>query len=445
MDITPQRTANASAVLPQAHAALHLRRLAAIALGHALEWYDWGIYAVFAPFFAGQFFGSGDQAGALLKSFAVFAVGFVARPVGGIVLGALADRRGRRYTMTLAVAAMALASLALGVVPSYGRIGVIAPVVLVIARLIQGMACGGELPAAQTYLSEIAPAARRGRWSSLIYIASVFGNSVGIALGLGLTISLSDSQMHTWGWRVPFLVGAVFGIVTAFMRRVMAEPDVFVSAQAQRRPTPAVSTTIRRHYQRALQVIGLTVGLTVAYYAWVVATPSYAMTTLGLPSSRALSAAILAAVPFMLMMPFWGSLADRLGRRPVLLIGTLGGAVVQFPLQHLLGGSSVRLFLALVIAMVPLAAAVSILPAVYAELFPTGIRASGMAVPYSLTTAAFGGTAPYLQDWVSSHLSRSAFDGYVVVLLLVSAATVVSLPETRGRSLADDSSWWSPR
>lgn len=440
MDIISQRASDASAVPLQAQAALPLRRLAAIALGHALEWYDWGIYAVFAPFFAGQFFGSGDQTGAVLKSLAVFAVGFVARPVGGIVLGALADRRGRRYTMTLAVAAMALASLALGVVPSYGHIGIMAPVVLVIARLIQGMACGGELPAAQTYLSEIAPAARRGRWSSLIYIASVFGNSVGIALGLVLTISLSDSQMHAWGWRVPFLVGAVFGIVTAFMRRVMAEPDVFVSAKAQRRPSVTVSTTIRRHYKRALQVIGLTVGLTVAYYAWVVAAPSYAITTLGLPSSQALGAAILAAVPFMLMMPFWGSLADRLGRRPVLLVGTLGGAVAQFPLQHLLGGSAVRLFLALVIAMVPLAAAVSILPAVYAELFPTGIRASGMAVPYSFTTAAFGGTAPYLQDWVSSHLSRSVFDGYVVALLLVSAATVLSLPETRGQSMADGSS-----
>lgn len=415
----------------------HRKRIIAIAGGHALEWYDWGIYAVFVPFFAGQFFGSGDSAAAVLKSFAVFAVGFLARPLGGALLGSLADRRGRRYTMTLAVACMAGASLVLGITPTYGTIGIAAPVVLVLARLAQGMACGGELPAAQTYLSEIAPAARRGRWSSLIYIASVFGNTTGVGVGLILTLSLSDAQMHSWGWRVPFLVGAVLGVVTAFMRRVMAEPEVFVKDKATHAPSRRLASSITRHRVQGLQVIGLTVGLTVTYYSWVVAAPSYAITAFSMPSSHALTAAILAAVPFMAMMPFWGAVSDRIGRRRVLLIGVLGSAAVQFPLQHLLGGSAVRLFFALLIAMIPLAASVSILPAVYAELFPTGIRASGMAIPYSLTAAIFGGTAPYLQDWVGSHISRSAFDGYVVLLLLITAATVVTIPETRGMEMDD--------
>lgn len=337
--------------------------------------------------------------------------------------------------MTLAVGTMALASLVLGVTPTHHTIGVVAPLVLLTARLAQGMACGGELPAAQTYLAEIAPARSRGRWSSIIYIASVFGNTTGIALGLVLTLWLSDAQMHDWGWRVPFVIGAVLGTVTALMRRVMAEPQIFLSGRPDR-AKPA-RTPRRRYGRRTFQVIGLSVGLTVAYYSWVVAAPAYAISTLRVPPSHALGAAILAAVPFMALMPLWGAVSDRIGRRPVLLVAVLASAVLQFPLEGLLSGGAGNLFLALVLAMAPLGAAVSILPAVYAELFPTAIRASGMALPYSLTTALFGGTAPYLQDWVSVHLSRPVFDAYIVGLLAITAVTIISLPETRGHSLEE--------
>jgi len=417
----------------QPHAAPK-RHLAAIGLGHAIEWYDWGVYAVFAPFFANQFFDSSNAATAVLASLAVFAVGFGARPLGGIVFGLLADRRGRRFAMMVAVACMAAASLVLGLTPSYHVIGIWAPIVLLFTRLLQGMACGGELPAAQTYLSEIAPPARRGRWSSLIYIASVSGNTTGIALGLLLTSQLSTAAMHEWGWRVPFLVGGALGLITLYMRRVMDEPEVFRASGESARGRD-IFATILGHRRQCVQVVGLSIGFTVVYYAWVIAAPSYAITTLKIGTTQALTAAIGAALVFMATMPLWGALSDRIGRKPVLLISVLGSAVVQFPLQWLLQDSAWQLFLALLIAMVPLAAGVSILPAVYAELFPTGIRSSGMAIPYSITVALFGGTAPYLQGWTSEHLGRSAFDAYVVVVLLITAVTVLTLPETRRNSL----------
>jgi MFS transporter, MHS family, alpha-ketoglutarate permease len=410
------------------------RHLAAIGLGHAIEWYDWGVYAVFAPFFADQFFDAADPTTAVLASLAVFAVGFGARPLGGILFGVLADRRGRRFAMMLAVGCMAAASFVLGLTPSYHTIGLWAPILLLATRLVQGMACGGELPAAQTYLSEIAPPARRGRWSSLIYVSSVLGNTTGIALGLLLTSQLSTTAMHEWGWRVPFLLGGVFGLITAYMRRVMDEPDVFRSG-AETRGAPSILVTLYLHRRQVGQVVGLSIGFTVVYYTWVIAAPSYAITTLHIGSAAALTAAICAALVFMAAMPLWGALSDRIGRKPVLLISVLGSAAVQFPLQGLLQDTASQLFLALLIAMVPLAAGVSILPAVYAELFPTGIRSSGMAISYSITVALFGGTAPYLLGWASAHLGRSAFDGYVVAVLLITAATVLTLPETRASSL----------
>ncbi|GAA4512872.1 MFS transporter [Actinoallomurus oryzae] len=408
------------------------RALLGTALGHALEWYDWGIYAIFVPFFSTRFFAPHDEVSAVLSSLAVFAVGFAARPIGGLVVGRLADRVGRKPMMLATVAGMAAGSLIIGLCPTYATLGAGASAILVLARVLQGLATGGELPSAQTYLAEYAPRRRRGLWSSVIYIASVGGNTIGVLLGLLLSALLSESDMASFGWRIPFIVGGVLGAGTLWIRRSLAETAAFTDEREER---PRLWQEVLRHRRQAVQVVGMSVGLTVVYYAWVIAAPAYAIDAMHVNADSAMLAGVLSSLLLIGLLPAWGALSDRVGRRPVLLISTLGTAVSLFPLQAMINGSAWRLGVAMAIAMVFIGAGVSILPAAYAEMFPTHIRTVGLAVPYSIAVAAFGGTAPYLQTWMGETAGRAAFTGYVVLLLLVSAMTVLTLPETRGMSL----------
>lgn len=408
------------------------RALVGTALGHALEWYDWGIYAIFVPFFSTRFFDSRDEVSAVLSSLAVFAVGFAARPVGGLIVGRFADRIGRKPMMLATVAGMAAGSLVIGLCPTYATLGAGASAILVLARIVQGLATGGELPSAQTYLAEYAPRRHRGLWSSVIYIASVGGNTVGVLLGLLLSELLSKSAMESYGWRIPFIVGGVLGAGTLWIRRSLAESTTFTAERTER---PRLWPEVLRHRRQAIQVVGMSVGLTVVYYAWVIAAPAYAISAMHVNANSALLAGVLSSLVLIGVLPAWGALSDRVGRRPVLLVSTLGTAVSLFPLQAMIDDSAWRLGVAMAVAMVFIGAGVSILPAAYAEMFPTHIRTVGLAVPYSIAVAAFGGTAPYLQTWIGETAGRTAFTGYVVLLLVVSAVTVLTLPETRGMSL----------
>jgi MFS transporter, MHS family, alpha-ketoglutarate permease len=416
-----------------------LAMLTAIGVGNAIEWYDWNIYATFSAFFAAQFFTSGDASSELLSTLAVFAVGFVARPFGGMLFGWLADRTGRQPAMTLSVVTAAAGSLIIGGTPSAATIGIAAPIVLLVARLVQGLAQGGELPAAQTYLAEVAPPARRGLWSSLIYVSGSLGTLLGTALGALLTAVLSAGDMRSFGWRIPFLLGGVLGLFAAVMRRRMTETAVF-----RRNRASAPSTSLRRQFignpKALLRVIGFTAGGTVVYYAWAVATAPVAIQQRGTDSAGAFWAASGATVLYIVVLPFWGALSDRVGRKPILLGSTVLSAVLFFPLQALIQGRTWQLFVAMGIALLLIAGTSAIGPAYFAELFPTGIRAIGLGVPYSLTVALFGGTAPYLQTYLEQQHNGAAFSGWVIALLAISAVTIALTPETRDRDLTADES-----
>ncbi|QIM15305.1 MFS transporter [Leucobacter insecticola] len=412
------------------------RTVFATSVGNALEWFDWQIYATFAPFIAMKLFDSNSPVSSLLQTFAVFAVGFLARPLGGLLFGLISDRRGRKASLILAVLAASLGSLLIGLTPSHAAIGAWAAVLLLIARLVQGLAHGGEMPAAQTYLSEIAAPNKRGLWSSLIYVSGTTGILCASLFGAVLIGLISPSEMEDWGWRIPFFLAAAFGLFVLVMRVGMKESDTFETGKIQTltgaRPAPLMSAG-----RAAMLVILLTIGATVSFYVWGVTAPAVAIATLEMDAGGALWAGSGGIILFIAVLPLWGRLADRIGRKPVLTISLLGTAAAYFPMQRMMTDQPWTLFVSTAVVLMLLAGTMSILPAVFAELFPTHIRTVGTAVPYSIAVALFGGTAPYLQTWFGAQLGQPwMFSLYAVVLLSISAATAVFLlPETKARSL----------
>ena len=425
----------ATAITPAATRTSTRKTLIGTGIGNAVEWYDWAIYATFTPFIASQLFSKSDPASAVLSTLAIFAVGFVARPFGGFLFGWIGDRIGRKASMTLAVGLASVGSLMIGIAPTFAAVGVWASLTLLVARLIQGLAHGGELPSSQTYLSEMAPKEHRGFWATLIYTSGTVGILFGTLLGAVLNMALSTEVMNAWGWRIPFLIGAAMGLYALIMRSRLHETDVFEGEAATEKRAP-IWPQIVSHRKQALQVIGLTVGLTVIYYIWGVVAPSYATTALKIDRGEALWAGVVGNIVFIAALPFWGKLSDRIGRKKVLWAGAIGAGVMHFPMTALLKDSAWQLAVSMSVMLIFIAASAAIVPAVYAELFPTSIRTVGVGVPYSICVALFGGTAPYLQQWLGTTVQMpQLFNVYAVLLLAVSAAFVFTIPETKGKDL----------
>lgn len=407
-------------------------------IGNALEWFDWNIYASFAVYFSTQLFDKSDPQSAFLETMAVFAVGFVARPFGGVLFGWLGDRWGRKRSLTFAVLSASVGSLIVALCPTYEVVGWLASALLVLGRLIQGLAHGGELPAAQTYLSEHAPREKRGLYASSIYITGTVGLLCGLGLGLLLQALLDEDQMRAWGWRIPFVIGALLGLVALWIRSSMEESEVFTTHLQQvsrnRVKRTNVFVALVRNWRTGLQVILMTAGLTVAYYIWSVTMASLATTTFGYAPQDAFTASLVGNAVFILALPIWGWASDHIGRRPCILIGLLGCAILYIPMIHLAAGGHLwQLVVAICVQLILLAGFLSHAPATYAEMFSTDQRTSGFGIPYSIAIAAFGGTAGYVLTWIGDPLR---FAIYSIVLLVISSITVFTLPETKGKDLS---------
>jgi len=407
------------------------RQVVAASVGNAVEWYDWYLYTFLTPVFARVVFG-GDEVSAVLSSFAVFAVGFVLRPLGGLLIGSLADRWGRKNTLTLTILAMGFGSLVLAVTPSYAAVGLWAPVIFVLGRLISGLSIGGEFAANTTFLVESAPSGRRGLFSSFQYVSTTVGQLLASGCAAVLAATLSDAQLSSWGWRLGFAVGALVALVGLVIRRT-AEETMTPPPAGER---PGLFEALRRYPRQSALICGVTVGGTIAYYTWTTYLPTYAQQG-GVPLTRALTVSTISLAFFGLVQPLVGHLSDRVGRRPLLLAFTVLFGVGVVPGLALVRASDSfgGLLAVSLLGMLVLAAFTSISAAVNAEIVPGRVRAAGIGFPYSLTVAAFGGTAPFIGTLFARLGHPSLFGWWVALLVAVTFVVVLVLPETAHRDL----------
>ncbi|HEX9087220.1 MAG TPA: MFS transporter [Arthrobacter sp.] len=410
------------------------RSMFASTIGNVLEWYEWSAYAVFAPFIAAAMFDSKDSVSALLSTLAVFAVGFLMRPLGGIVFGRIADRRGRKFVLITTMLIMAGGSLLIGLMPTYGQVGIWASVLLLLARVAQGFAHGGESATANTYIAEIAPPAKRGQWGSIVFVAIFGGSVLAYVVGGGVTSVLGAAGVAQWGWRIPFLLGAVLALAALYLRRGMEESEVFEAKAAVADVAPIPRTTIIR---AVLLMIAMTSGITAAHYTWTSYASTFAITQRGMDPQTAYWASVIAQSIALITLPFWGRLSDRIGRRPLLIGFSVAMVATQFPLMGMITSDGWTLAVAATLALCIVAIPGALLAAVLSENFPTKIRTQGIGFAYSLSVAIFGGTAPYLNALFNSWSLGWLSSIYIIVLCLATALAVFKLPETKGLDLKD--------
>ncbi|MDR8018386.1 MFS transporter [Nesterenkonia aerolata] len=430
------------------------KSLAASTVGQLLEWFEWSAYAVFAPFIAQVMFNPANPVSALLSTLAVFAVGFLVRPLGGVVFGAIADRRGRKFVLVTTMLSMAAASVMIGFMPTYEAIGVWASVGLLVARMIQGFAHGGESATANSYVAEIAPRHRRGQWGSIVFVAIFGGSIIAYTLGGAITNLLDETQVLEWGWRIPFLMGAGLAIIALYMRRGMAESVVHQEAeglddtqsfgdteQAQNFsqpgdvPSPVAATGRSSQFKAIVLIVAMIAGITSAHYTWSSYVSTYAIVEQGMAPSSAYWATVAAQVIALISLPFWGRLSDKVGRKPVLYFFGIGMIVAQFPLMAMITDQGWTLFIAAALALLIVSASGALLSCVMSEVFPTKFRTRNIGLAYSLSVAVFGGSAPYLNQLAQSVEMPWLSSVYIVVLCLVTVVAIRKLPETRGIDL----------
>jgi MHS family alpha-ketoglutarate permease-like MFS transporter len=420
-----------------------LRSIFSGSVGNLVEWYDWYVYAAFSLYFAKSFFPDGDLTSQLLGTAAIFAVGFLMRPLGGWLFGRYADRHGRKAALVLSVTMMCAGSLMIAVTPGYATIGVAAPVLLLLARLLQGLSVGGEYGASATYLSEMASREHRGFWSSFQYVTLVMGHL--LALGVLILLQrvlLTDEQLRDWGWRIPFALGALAAVVALWLRRNMLETEAFAASHATGAGAQRREGTLRallQHPRAVLTVIGLTMGGTLAFYTYTTYMHKFLINSAGMPAQTASTINAATLFLYMLMQPLVGALSDRVGRRPILIAFGVLGTALTVPILSSLQDvqTAAHAFWLILAALCIVSFYTAINAVVKAELFPVEIRALGVGLPYALTVALFGGTAEYVALWFKNAGMEQGFYWYVTACIAVSLVVYVTMPDTRRTSLID--------
>jgi MFS transporter, MHS family, alpha-ketoglutarate permease len=404
--------------------------------GNLVEYYDWFAYAAFAIYFAPVFFPKGDPTAQLLSTATIFAAGFIMRPIGAWVMGRYADAKGRKAGLTLSVGLMFVGSLLLAMAPTYAQAGIFGPATLLLARMTQGLSLGGEYGASATYLSEMAPRKNRGFWASFQYMTLCGGQLTAILVAVVLQAFLTEAELTAWGWRVPFFIGALLALAVYVLRRNLAETPSFENQQAER-PLSTAAMLWRDHRRESILVAMLSAGGGLGAYAFTSYMQKYLFNTVGFDKATATYIIAAALIWFTCMQPVFGALADRFGRKPMLLVFGIGGAVAAIPvflmLEH--ATSPVTAFLLLLIPLTLQSGYSANNALVKAELFPAHIRGLGVALPYAIGNAMFAGTVEMVALWLKGAGVEWVFYIYVAVMIGVAGIATLMLPETMDTSL----------
>ncbi|HEX7797171.1 MAG TPA: MFS transporter [Vicinamibacterales bacterium] len=413
------------------------RRLRAIfvgSIGNLVEWYDFYAYAAFALYFASSFFPGSDPVVQQLNAAILFAFGFIVRPIGGWLFGHLADHYGRRMALMLSVLLMCFGSLMIAVSPTYASIGVGAPVLLGLARMIQGLSLGGEYGTSATYLTEVADERHRGFYSSFQYVTLIGGQLCAVVVLLLLQqVFLTTEQLKAWGWRIPFLIGALLALTALLMRRNLHETDDFVNAKSVVKRRESSLRALFNYPREVLVVVGLTMGGTTAFYTYTTYMQKFLKLSVGLTDNQTTMVTAGSLVFALILQPLYGALSDRVGRKPLLIwfgvTGTLGTVPLLYSLQST--RSALVAFLLISTAWLIVAGYTSINAVVKAELFPTKVRATGVGLPYAVTVSIFGGTAESIALWFKSIGHETWFYYYLTTVIAISLIVYVTMRDTR--------------
>ena len=412
------------------------RAVTAAVVGNVLEWYDFAVYSFLAGIIGKTFFPSGDPSAELLASFAVFGVGFLARPLGAVVIGRIGDVKGRKTALLLTIFLMAIGTVLMGVAPSYASVGIAGPAVILVARLMQGFSAGGEWGGSTAFIVEWAPDGKRGWYGSFQQMSVAAGLLLGSGTAALLSTALPAGTMEAWGWRVPFLLGGLLGPVGLWMRRTLEETPAYLDAK--KAPAPPAEHGARRPVVLAARAFGFTVLWTVSYYIFLNYMPSFTERYASLSRAQALWSNTVGLAVLVLAIPLWGRYSDRVGRRPLLLACCAAFVVLPYPVASFLASGppfgaiiALQVFMAVVIALFSGTG-----PAAIAEIFPTRSRSTWMTTGYALAVAIFGGFAPYIATWLIRETgSPIAWVYYVMAAAVVSGMVIFKLEETAFRPL----------
>lgn len=412
--------------------------LLATGIGHFVEWFDFGLYGTLAAIIGLQFFQSSSPSVALLSSFAVFGAGFIMRPLGGLFFGSLGDRKGRQKVLATVILLTSGATFVMGLLPTYHQIGITATVLLVITRLVQGFAAGGESSGATTYLAEYAPTARRGYFTCWIDNFGFMAFVVGSGLVFLLTAALGESTMNDWGWRIPFLIAGPLGWVGLYLRRHLEDSPEFLEAMKSGQiETAPLRKAVTTAWRALLFCVGFVVIKAVGHWTLQTFMPSYLATELHFSKLNAYAITTIGLFSVAVLVPFMGYLSDKYGRKPLMLAGCAGFILLSYPAMMIMANGDV---LSAVLAMVMLGAFIAAFDgactAAMAELFPTNVRYGGLSIAYNFAVAFFGGITPWFSAWlITSTGDKFSPAFYVMGAALITFITVMRARETAGQPL----------